>query len=95
VTGVLYAKDLLASEHVRGGEPISKYGRPALLVTPHINALELFSQFRSKRTHFAIVSSEEKKMLGVVTLDDVLEEVFGRIRDERDLEEGKPSKSSS
>jgi putative hemolysin len=94
VSGVLYAKDLLATEDLKRNEPVSKFARPALVVAPEINAMELFSQFRARRTHFAVVGSEKGAMIGVVTLDDVLEEVFGRIRDERDLEEGKPSKSS-
>lgn len=93
VLGVLYAKDLLAIKELRRAESVQSLARPALLVSPETNALELFAQFRSKRTHFAIVASSEKPMLGVVTLDDVLEEIFGRIRDERDIEEGASSKS--
>jgi putative hemolysin len=94
VSGVLYAKDLLATEELDRNGPVSTYGRPALEVSPSIHAMELFSKFRSRRMHFAVVTSGEAKMIGVVTLDDVLEEVFGRIRDERDLEEGQSSKSS-
>jgi putative hemolysin len=94
VTGVLHAKDLLATEDLRKSEPVSKFARPPLLVESEINAMELFARFRAKRTHFAVVTGGDGRMIGVVTLDDVLEEVFGRIRDERDVEEVRPFPSS-
>jgi putative hemolysin len=95
IVGVLYVKDLLAAEPIQQTDGIHFFLRTPLIVRPDRTALELFSQFRSRRTHFAIVADpEHQEMMGVVTLDDILEEVFGHLRDERDEEEA-PSKSSS
>ena len=88
VIGTLYTKDLLGLGAAASGIPVEKYVRPPLLVSPALSALELFAQFRSRRTHFGIITdSDTHEMAGVVTLEDVLEEIFGAIRDERDVEE--------
>ncbi len=88
VVGVLYAKDLLALNihHEHEKETIESYIRPALLVSQHATALDLFAQFRVRRTHFGVVVDDRThEMIGVVSLDNVLEEIFGRIKDERDI----------
>ncbi|MCB0308739.1 MAG: HlyC/CorC family transporter [Bdellovibrionales bacterium] len=85
VVGVLYAKDLLGLSESTKKLPMSSFLRPPLVI--HTNALvvELFFQFRMKRTHFAVVANEVNQQLsGVVTLEDVLEEIFGVLKDERD-----------
>jgi putative hemolysin len=93
VLGVLYLKDLLGIDPSKYLESVSKYIRSPLLVPTTINALQLFVQFRARQMHFAaVVDPSDQKLLGVVTLENVLEEIFGGLRDERDVEEGVPSK---
>lgn len=92
VEGVLYVKDLLGSENLKAGETIRSWMRTPLVVFPTTSALELFAQFRGQRSHFGVVVERDtRKLIGVVTLDDVLRQIFGEIRDERDVEEGRPS----
>ena len=92
VEAVLHVKDLLGDQQYQPTDPITKLTRSHLTVKPTMNALELFIQFRQKKTHFAVVTDEKGDMVGVVTLDNVLEQIFGAFRDERDLEEGGSSK---
>ena len=93
VVGTLYSKDLLGVSDLDPDASILPLIRAPLLVPRETTALHLFAQFRSKRTHFGMVCGTfAHEMIGVVTLEDVLEQVFGDIRDERDMDEGTPSK---
>ncbi len=88
VVGTLYIKDLLGLSLDQQRGTISSYVRSALRVAQETTALHLFAQFRAQRTHFGVVCGTfAHEMVGVVTLEDVLEEIFGDLRDERDVEE--------
>lgn len=90
VVGVVYTKDLLRSTSPDPTESVNSYLRSPLLIPSDMNAMELFFQFRARQTHFGVVvQPASKNMIGIVTLEDVLEEIFGDIRDERDMEEEK------
>ncbi len=88
VIGVLYVKDLLA-DILEDAEPhggwISRL-RPAFYIPPTKATDALLREFRSQRTHIAIVMDEYGGTAGVVTIEDILEEVVGEIDDEHDLE---------
>jgi CBS domain containing-hemolysin-like protein len=89
IRGVLYAKDALLSV-IEGTEPEAGWQalvRPATFVptTKVLNAL--LAEFRSTRTHIAIVVDEYGGTAGLVTIENILEEIVGDIRDEHDADE--------
>ncbi len=89
IRGVLYAKDVLLYV-IEGTEPPGGWlalVRPATFVptTKLLNAL--LAEFRSTRTHIAIVVDEYGGTSGLVTIENILEEIVGDIRDEHDAEE--------
>lgn len=91
VVGILYTKDLLKqslrSESKR--KPLSKLIREPIVV-PETKLLdEMLEQFKRQRVHLAIVQDEYGGMAGVVTIEDVLEEIVGEIVDETDNEQQK------
>jgi CBS domain containing-hemolysin-like protein len=84
IRGVLNAKDLVK---VTAGQPL---GRPLgellhepLFVPRTTPVKRLFLTFKQKKVHMAIVVSEYGKVLGIVTMDDLLAQIFGQLRDER------------
>jgi putative hemolysin len=85
VIGVLYAKDLLKI-HGNTGEKISikKFLRPAYFVPESKKVDELLAEMQAKGTHIAVVVDEYGGMAGLVTLEDIVEEIVGEIRDEYD-----------
>jgi CBS domain containing-hemolysin-like protein len=88
IVGVLYAKDLFARmTEARAPYAISPRAliRPALFVPESKNAYDLLEELRTQRTHFAIVLDEYGSVAGLVTLEDLLEELVGPIDDEHDV----------
>jgi len=89
VIGILYAKDLLgavvAAEEPPGGWLRLVRGAVFIPTTKTIDAQ--LRDFKDSRTHIAIVSDEYGGTAGLVTIEDVLEEIVGEIRDESDVEE--------
>ncbi|MBE3557928.1 MAG: HlyC/CorC family transporter [Ktedonobacteraceae bacterium] len=84
VVGVLYAKDLLRPRST--GEPVdlTNLARPAYFVSEYQHIDDLLTTFRRKGMHLAIVIDEYSQVIGLVTLEDLLEELVGEIRDEYD-----------
>ncbi|MBA3462948.1 MAG: HlyC/CorC family transporter [Deltaproteobacteria bacterium] len=84
VRGILNAKDLV---RIAAGQPSGKTLGELLhepLFVPRTTPVKrLFLTFKQKKVHMAIVVSEYGKVLGVVTMDDVLAQIFGSFRDER------------
>jgi len=91
VTGLLYAKDLLALVDTErpesGGKVLGDLARPAYFVPESKKLDEVLAEFRAKRIHLAVVIDEYGGTAGVVTLEDVLEEIVGEIEDEFDVTE--------
>jgi CBS domain containing-hemolysin-like protein len=87
VVGVLHARDLFhAWEKNQEGQTVAQYLRPAVFVPETLSAAELLSEIRQK-TQLAMVVDEYGGTAGLVTLQDLLEEIVGDIRDEHDKEE--------
>lgn len=82
VLGILFAKDLLACDE--DGKVIDELLHKSLMVPASKKALALLEEFRSQRNHIAIVVDEFSAIEGLVTIEDVLEEIVGEIEDEHD-----------
>jgi magnesium and cobalt transporter len=89
VLGILLAKDLLPQLIQRDGEAsdIRQRLRPAVFVPESKRLNVLLREFRENRNHMAIVIDEYGGVAGLVTIEDVLEEIVGDIEDEYDVEE--------
>lgn len=88
ILGILYVKDLLGFTHESEDFDWKKRVRTNTLYIPETKKIdELLKEFQLKRTHMAIVVDEYGGTSGLVTLEDIMEEVIGDIRDEFDQEE--------
>lgn len=84
VTGIIYAKDLLQYIDEPDSFEWQKLIRPAFFVPENKKIDDLLKEFKEKRIHLAIVVDEYGGTSGIVTLEDILEEVIGEIKDEYD-----------
>ncbi len=89
ITGILYIKDLLflVQDQTEGNSPVQQYMRPAMFVPEACRAGELLRDFKRKHTQIAVVVDEYGGTGGLVTMEDILEEIVGNIQDEFDDEE--------
>jgi CBS domain containing-hemolysin-like protein len=93
VIGILYAKDLLKVLRDRSDlKSLKSLIRPAYFVPEAKKLDELLAEMQSNRVHMAIVVDEYGGVAGLVTLENILEEIFGEIRDEYDSQEVSPSR---
>ncbi len=93
VRGILLAKDLLAyfardTSETRDGFDIDDAMRPAVFIPESKRLNVLLKEFRQSRNHMAIVVDEYGGVAGLVTIEDVLEQIVGEIDDEHDTEVG-------
>jgi CBS domain containing-hemolysin-like protein len=89
IVGVLYAKDLLPAV-IAGEEPPAGWAslvRPATYIPTTKRVDDQLRDFRHSGAHLAVVADEYGGTAGIVTIEDILEEIVGEIRDERDEEE--------
>jgi CBS domain containing-hemolysin-like protein len=90
VTGILYAKDLLASLRKMDEQSqiidIRTFIRPAYYVPESKKVNELLKEMQKEKVHISIVLDEYGGTLGLVTIEDILEEIVGDILDEYDAE---------
>ncbi|HUV31040.1 MAG TPA: hemolysin family protein [Acidobacteriota bacterium] len=88
IIGILYVKDLFNNMPKPGEEfVISRYLRKPSFVPESKVIGDLLREFRAKKQHIAIVVDEYGGVSGLVTLEDILEEIVGEIQDEHDAEE--------
>jgi len=86
ITGVLYIKDILP--FLANPKPFNwnSLARQAFLIPEHKKIGDLLAEFREKKIHLAVVVDEYGGTAGIVTLEDILEEIVGDISDETDQE---------
>lgn len=89
VAGMLYVRDLLAwfARPQSTALEIANFLRPALFVPETKGIRELLRELQSSRVHLAVVVDEFGSVAGIVTIEDIVEEVFGEIYDETDADE--------
>jgi putative hemolysin len=88
VVGVLYAKDLLRIIAAGGARPLLRdIMRPAIFVPESQAVDDLLNELQRRKVHMAIVLDEYGGTAGLVTIEDLLEEIVGEIQDEFDEEE--------
>jgi len=89
IVGICYAKDVLSFIAERGMDVVDKVVvkeliRAPLFVPEFMPVSELLKEFKAKKVHMAIVVDEYGGTAGIVTMEDILEEIFGEIMDEYD-----------
>src|SRR5207237_3522836 len=88
IEGVVYAKDVLRHLHAgKADVPIRQIMREAYFVPETKRVAELLREMQQRRVHIAIVADEYGSVAGLVTIEDLLEELVGEIADEYDREE--------
>jgi Mg2+/Co2+ transporter CorB len=88
IVGVLHARDLMAALARSGGKPesidIAAVAREPWFIPETTNLKDQLNAFLKKQNHFALVVDEYGALMGLVTLEDILEEIVGEIEDEHD-----------
>ncbi|MGI9023305.1 MAG: hemolysin family protein [Acidimicrobiales bacterium] len=88
IAGIVYAKDLMrAMRDGRGEEPVRNLVRPARFVPETKRVAELMPEMQREKAHMAIVVDEDGGTAGLVTLEDLIEELVGEIVAEYDVAE--------
>ncbi len=88
IIGILYLKDLL--DIVKSGKtdvPVGDYLREVYFVPETKSIMEILEEFKRKKVHIAIALDEYGGTVGVLTIEDLIEEIVGEIQDEYDKEE--------
>jgi CBS domain containing-hemolysin-like protein len=88
IAGIVYAKDLMrAQRDGKSSQPVASIIRPARFAPESKRVSELMREMQAQKFHMAIVLDEYGGTAGLVTLEDLIEELIGEIVDEYDVEE--------
>jgi putative hemolysin len=88
VLGFLHVKDLaFVDPEERKNFDVTKYVKPPFFVYEHMKIQAVFDHMNRKKVHLALVKDENGIVVGMLTLEDIMEEIFGEIQDEHDDEE--------
>ena len=82
IVGVLFIKDILKEKNSQ--TKIKKLMRNAIFVHENKKIDDMLNEFKRKKTHLAIVNNSKGKFIGIVSIEDVLEKLVGKIYDETD-----------
>lgn len=86
ILGFVHTKDLLLLSREEGGRKIRDILRPVLFVSSNKKVIQLLRQFQREHVQLAVVVNEFGGTVGIVTLEDIIEELVGEIQDEYDTE---------
>ena len=86
VIGMIHIRDLLVALQRKDSPPVTGLLRPVLFVSPATSTLNLLFEMRTKRIHLAMVIDEYGGIDGLVTIEDLVEQIVGDIHDEYDRE---------
>jgi len=84
VVGFVHIKDVLAAVRKKPRSTVKEIARDILFAAPSIRVLDLLLEMRANRTHMSIVVDEFGGVDGLVTIEDLVEEIVGEIEDEHD-----------
>jgi putative hemolysin len=90
VIGFVHSRDLLVPDAISSSQHVGEACRPVKFLPISKTVLSALSEMRRENAHLAIVLDEYGGTAGIVTMEDLVEELIGEIRDEYDLDEGKP-----
>ena len=90
VVGVIYAKDLLDEARIEAADSLSQLQHQPVFIPETKNVGDLLAEFQASRNHFGVVLDEYGGTAGLVTFEDILEEIVGEIQDEYDTDEVQP-----
>jgi putative hemolysin len=90
IVGILYVKDVMQALQEKGDFRVREHLRPPFFVPGTLPISELLKELQRRRSAMAMVVNEFGEVEGLVTLEDLLEEIVGEIRDEYDREEKGP-----
>ncbi len=85
IVGFLHVKDLaFVTDEEKKKFQLSKLLKPPFFVYEHMKIQSVFDHMNRKKVHLALVKDENGTVVGIVTLEDIIEEIFGEIHDEHD-----------
>ncbi len=87
VIGLVHLRDMFNEALTNAGAPVSSIVRPVLAVAETMNVPGLWKYLRDEEKHVAIVVNEYGSVTGMITLEDAIEEIFGELQDEFDVED--------
>ena len=87
IAGFVHTKDILWAWKKNNGKFTSDLVRPPYYIAPDKKIGDLLREFKSGQTHLAFVADSVGNLMGIVTLEDILEEIVGEILDEYDVKE--------
>jgi putative hemolysin len=85
LVGVVHVRELVVAANEAGDRRVEEIARPALVIPPTKDLGALLREMREQSEQIAVVTDEYGRTIGVVTLEDIVEEIVGEIQDEYDL----------
>ncbi len=87
IVGIAHLRDLFVRAQSNPGSPVSDVARPVVAIAEVVTVPHLWRTLREEAQHCALVVNEYGDVAGLVTLEDAIEEIFGEVHDEFDLED--------